>query len=125
MEVIYLNHLSKLDGIKDHVMAIGFFDGVHLGHQQLLQTANRLAKTKGIESSALTFSPHPDEVIKGDKNRKYLTPLQEKIAKIAACGIEKLYVMNFDKHFASLPPTDFMEKYIVSMNAKHVVVGFD
>lgn len=125
MEVIYLNHPSRLNHITDHVMAIGFFDGVHLGHQELFATAKKYASKKGMTCSALTFSPHPDEVIKGDKNRKYITPLREKIAKIASYGIDKLFVMNFDPHFASLPPIEFIRQYIVDMNAKHIVVGFD
>lgn len=125
MEVIYLTHLSELKNLESHVMAIGFFDGVHLGHQELFKHTNEQARKRGIKSSALTFSPHPDEVIKGDSSRKYLTPLQEKIKKISQCGIDKLYVMKFDKPFASLPPMDFINKYIIGMNVKHVVVGFD
>ncbi len=125
MEVIYLTHLSTLKNLEPHVMAIGFFDGVHLGHQALFKHAKEQARKLGIKSSALTFSPHPDEVIKGDSNRKYLTPLQEKITKISQCGIDKLYVMKFDRKFASLPPMDFINKYIIGMNVKHVVVGFD
>lgn len=125
MEVIYLKCTDIPQNLNDHAMAIGFFDGVHLGHQQLFDQAKEVAKYRGIESSALTFSPHPDEVIKGDKNRKYITPLKEKIQKIESCGIDKLFVMNFDKDFASLSPADFIQNYIVDMNTKHVVVGFD
>ncbi|MEI3612161.1 FAD synthetase family protein [Pseudogracilibacillus sp. SO30301A] len=125
MEVIYLTHLSTLKNLESHVMAIGFFDGVHLGHQELFKQAKEQARKLGIKSSALTFNPHPDEVIKGDTNRKYLTPLQEKITKISQCGIDKLYIMKFDKKFSSLPPMDFINKYIIGMNVKHVVVGFD
>ncbi|MFD2132521.1 adenylyltransferase/cytidyltransferase family protein [Pseudogracilibacillus auburnensis] len=125
MEVIYLDHTSKLKDIEPHVMAIGFFDGVHLGHQELFERAKKHAKANGILCSALTFSPHPDEVIKGEKNRKYITPLQEKITKIAQCGIDRLFVMKFDKKFASLPPKDFIHTYITGINTNHVVVGFD
>ena len=125
MEVIYLDDTTQLNDVTEHAMAIGFFDGVHLGHQKLFDAAKMYAKRKGIKSSALTFSPHPDEVLKGDKNRKYITPLQDKIDKIAACGIDKLFVMKFNRKFASLPPIDFIHRYIIGMNVKHVVVGFD
>ena len=125
MEVIYLTHATELKDVEPHVMAIGFFDGVHLGHQALFKKTKKIAAELGVKSSALTFSPHPDEVIKGDVNRKYLTPLKEKIRKISECQLDKLYVMKFDKPFASLPPIDFIDQYIVNMNVKHVVVGFD
>lgn len=125
MEVFYLTHSSELKNLESHVMAIGFFDGVHLGHQALFQHAKDKAAEQQMKCSAFTFSPHPDEIIKGDSDRKYLTPLEEKIDKIKKCGVDQLFVMNFDKAFASLPPLDFIEKFIAGMNVKHVVVGFD
>lgn len=125
MEVIYLTHATELKDVEPHVMAIGFFDGVHLGHQALFKKTKKIAAELGVKSSALTFSPHPEEIIKGDVNKKYLTPLKEKIRKISECQLDKLYVMKFDKPFASLPPTNFIDKYIGGMNVKHVVVGFD
>jgi|SRR5690625_1715685 len=125
MEVIYLNHASKQMNKDPHVMAIGFFDGVHLGHQELLNHARSLAFENKVLFTALTFSPHPDEVIKGEIDREYLTPLPQKIEKMASLGVEKLFVMTFDKSFASLAPIDFIKEYIVGKNIKHVVVGFD
>src|SRR5690625_1805769 len=59
------------------------------------------------------------------KNRKYITLLQEKIEKIAACGIDTIFVMKFDFSFSSLDPYDFIDRYVLQMNVKHVVVGFD
>src|SRR5699024_206983 len=125
MEVFYLTHSSELKNLESHVMAIGFFDGVHLGHQALFQHAKDKAAEQQMKCSAFTFSPHPDEIIKRDSDIRYLTPLEEKIDKIRKCGVDQLFVMNFDKAFASLPPLDFIEKFIAGMNVKHVVVGFD
>src|SRR5699024_1962980 len=84
MEVIHITQASKQFNKVAHVMAIGFFDGVHLGHQELLNHAKSLAEKNNVLFTALTFSPHPDEVIKGDKNRKYITPLPQKIEKMRA-----------------------------------------
>lgn len=125
MEVIYLDHTSKQINKEPHVMAIGFFDGVHLGHQELLDCAKSLAEKQNTLFTALTFSPHPDEVIKGKTDKKYITPLDQKIKKMAALGVDKLFVMKFDKNFASLAPADFINQYITGTNARHVVVGFD
>src|SRR5699024_2861138 len=125
MEVIHITQASEQFNKEAHVMAIGFFDGVHLGHQELLNHAKSLAEKNNVLFTALTFSPHPDEVIKGDKNRKYITPLPQKIEKMRALGVDKLFVMTFDKAFASLPPADFINYYIINTHTKHVVVGFD
>lgn len=125
MNVHYLECNQPFHNARPHVMAIGFFDGVHRGHQELFKEAKLQAKRLNVASSALTFSPHPNEVIFGENDRKYLTPLPHKIKKIATCGLDTTYVMKFDKDFASLPPLEFIERYIVDLQVKHVVVGFD
>lgn len=125
MRVHYLTSDAHIQQEEPHVMALGFFDGVHLGHQELFKEAKRWAKRKGVTCSALTFSPHPNEVIFKEKDRKYITPLRHKLNKIATCGIDTTYVMKFDTSFASLSPDEFVQRYIVQMNVKHVVVGFD
>ncbi|MGG1396813.1 FAD synthetase family protein [Bacillus salipaludis] len=106
-------------------MALGFFDGVHLGHQSLLKQAKRIAVKNNLQFSAMTFDPHPNEVIKLEKDRRYLTPLDSKIERMAAIGVEKLFVIKFNLSFASLPPSDFIKQYILGLQAKHIVVGFD
>lgn len=108
-----------------HVMALGFFDGVHLGHQSLLKQAKSIAKKLGLKFTVMTFDPHPDEIIKHETDRRYITPLDSKLERISAFGADKIFVMNFNHPFASLPADDFIKKYIVELNAKHVVVGFD
>lgn len=125
MEVIHLTHSEKPVKCESHVMAIGFFDGVHLGHQELLNEARSLAERKGCKFSVMTFSPHPNEVTKKDKNRKYLMTLSQKIEKMEKLGVDKLFITKFDLKFASLQPTEFIQRFIKDINACHVVVGFD
>jgi len=118
--------MDKSFGIQEpSVMALGFFDGVHLGHQYLLRQANNIAKKKNLKFAVMTFDPHPNEVIKSDKDRRYLTPLASKIERMAAIGVDKLFVIRFNLSFASLPPSDFIKQYIIDLQAKHIVVGFD
>lgn len=125
MEVIHLDHSTMPSMKEGHVMAIGFFDGVHLGHQELLNEARDLAKRKGCKFSVMTFSPHPSEVIRKDRNFQYLMTLPQKVAKMERLGVDKLFITKFDLNFASLQPTEFVQKYIRDINACHVVVGFD
>ncbi|MGJ9385256.1 cytidyltransferase [Salipaludibacillus sp. CF4.18] len=127
MEIVYLNDTSGtvFHDVEPHVMALGFFDGVHVGHQYLLRRAKRVAKQQNKTFTVMTFSPHPNEVTKGEIDRKYLTPLSVKAVKMANEGCEKLFVVHFDKSFADLSPEKFINQYILNLNVKHVVVGFD
>ncbi|MDW7616650.1 FAD synthetase family protein [Peribacillus simplex] len=106
-------------------MALGFFDGVHLGHQSLLLQTKKIAEKNNLKFSVMTFDPHPNEVIKLEKDLRYLTPLALKIERMAAIGVDKLFVIKFNLSFASLLPSDFIKQYVLGLHAKHLVVGFD
>ncbi len=127
MEVFHLAHPLKesLYPREPHVMALGFFDGVHLGHQSLLKQTKRIAEKNNLKFTAMTFDPHPNEVIKWEKDLRYLTPLALKIERMAAFGVDKLFVIKFNLSLASLQPSDFIKQYVLGLQAKHIVVGFD
>ncbi|WP_096199445.1 FAD synthetase family protein [Bacillus sp. FJAT-45350] len=108
------------------VLAIGFFDSVHLGHQHVIKTAKEISKKKGLKLAALTFFPHPKEVLSnGTKKVNYLTPLSDKIQSLANLGVEICYLVNFNKEFSNMSPKKFVHECIVKHNVKHVVAGFD
>lgn len=130
METIYLtypNHLQK-EQLPPTVMALGFFDGVHLGHQTVINTAKQKAENVGIECSVMTFYPHPKEVL-GIYNEKeplkYITPLEKKIEVIANLNVDRLYVVTFDLQLSKLTPQQFVDEFLIGLNVKHVVAGFD
>ncbi|WP_260398013.1 FAD synthetase family protein [Peribacillus simplex] len=127
MEVFHLTHPLKgsINPREPHVMALGFFDGVHLGHQSLLMQTKKIAEKNNLKFTAMTFDPHPNEVIKLEKDLRYLTPLALKIERMAAIGVDKLFVIKFNLSFASLQPSDFIKQYVLGLQAKHLVVGFD
>lgn len=108
-----------------HAMALGFFDGIHLGHQLLIEEAKNIARHKKIEATLMTFHPHPNEIISNEKARKYLTPLPIKLKKLNCMGLDKVFIIDFTKQFASLSPRNFIEQYILGINAIDIVVGFD
>ncbi len=130
VKVKYLNYSGEdLDGINPvpKVLALGFFDGVHLGHQRVINTAKQIAKEKHLPLAVMTFNHHPCEIFKSanDLSMKYLSSLEEKIRLMGNLGVNILYVVNFDLKFANLAQNTFVDKYIVGLNAKHVVAGFD
>lgn len=119
-------HSYKKDTIPDTVLALGFFDGVHLGHQQVINTAKDIANSKGFQSAVMTFDPHPSVVLSRNQKRvEYITPLNVKIDLIASLGVDVLYIVEFTEEFANLLPQEFVDEFIINLNVKHVVAGFD
>ncbi len=119
-------HPLQYEDLPATVCAFGFFDGVHRGHQHVIQTAIDLAKEKQMESAVMTFHPHPKDVLqKQDEPMKYITPLQEKEAILTDLGIDRLFIVTFDLGLAALSPADFINYFIEGLHIKHVVGGFD
>lgn len=128
MKTIYLSHPHDLN-MKDcpqSVMALGFFDGVHRGHQKVILEAKKKAMELGLESSVMTFHPHPSAVLrKSIEHVKYITPPKVKEEVVENLGIDRMYVVKFDTSFAGIEPQQFVDEYIIGLNVKHVVAGFD
>ncbi|MBP2240174.1 riboflavin kinase/FMN adenylyltransferase [Cytobacillus eiseniae] len=128
MEVISVQHPLQLEkkDLPELVIALGYFDGVHLGHQEVILNAKRMAKQKGMKSAVMTFDPHPSVVLgKSIKHIEYITPLKDKIELISNLGIDYLFVVHFTKDFANLLPQEFVDQYLIGLNVQHVVAGFD
>ncbi|GFM13475.1 bifunctional riboflavin kinase/FAD synthetase [Bacillus sp. FW1] len=125
IHITHPHHLMKEEQAKS-VMALGYFDGVHLGHQKVIGTAKQIAEEKGLTLAVMTFHPHPSHVLGRDKEPKDLiTPLEDKIDQIQQLGTEILYVVKFNEVFASLSPKQFIDQYIIGLNVQHAVAGFD
>jgi len=106
-------------------LALGYFDGVHKGHQKVILKAKEIAENTGMKSAVMTFHPHPLVVLRKQQEIEYLTPLEEKIKLIEQLGVDILFVVEFTKEFASLLPQQFVDEFIINLNVKHVVAGFD
>jgi|SRR5690625_1783191 len=128
MKVINLqhpHHMSK-ENLPETVCAIGFFDGIHLGHQRVIKSAIQQAEEQKRESAVISFHPHPVIVLSnGKKNIKYITPPDNKIKVLEHLGIDRLYLIEFDKKLSSLEPQQFIDYFIAGLNVKHLVAGFD
>lgn len=107
------------------VMAIGDFDGVHLGHQEVIRTAKRIADENDCLSAIMTFHPHPREVLGQKMYSRYLAPYVDKMERFAALDLDFAYTVHFDKSFARVTSEQFVEEMLIKMNIHTVVVGFD
>lgn len=128
MEVIRLNYPEdyKRNHLKPSSLAVGFFDGVHWGHQQVIQAAIDYAKENNLESAVMTFDPHPLAVLKNEPLSNFLlTSLEEKKAIFEKMGIRYLFVVSFTKELAKLTPQEFVDKFFIDLSIHHVAAGFD
>jgi riboflavin kinase/FMN adenylyltransferase len=103
------------EGIGPCVAAIGNFDGVHRGHQEVLSAVVREARKKGIYSVAITFNPHPERFLRPDRAPRLLTPLDERIQLLAATGIDAIVVLPFDASIAGLTGEEFVCEILVEI----------
>ncbi|KXH80025.1 bifunctional riboflavin kinase/FAD synthetase [Sporosarcina sp. HYO08] len=111
---------------KAYSLAIGFFDGLHKGHQAVIQAAKQKAVELGIESAVMTFDPHPSHLFGDGKNKVgYITQYEEKVRVLAKMGIDALFIVTFDWPLASLSPQQFVDIFIKGIGVRHVTGGFD
>ncbi|AOZ94268.1 bifunctional riboflavin kinase/FAD synthetase [Paenibacillus crassostreae] len=129
MKTVFLSYpLSSemlLERESKQVVAIGQFDGIHLGHISVISNAIALAKEKELPSAVVTFNPHPKEVMGKGNYEGYLTPLRDKQELLADMGIDTLYVAQFDEEFSRVSPQDFFTDVLLPLDIDTVVVGFD
>lgn len=128
MKTIYIKHPHNFlkEDLPEMVMALGYFDGVHYGHQKVILTAKQFANENNYKSAVMTFHPHPSVMLGKLKTpMEYITPLEEKEKRISELGIDYLYIIEFDPTFANLLPQQFVDTYLIGLNVKHVVAGFD
>ena len=111
---------------KGAVVAIGNFDGVHLGHQRLIAKARAIARDAGRALAVLTFEPHPRSVFQPQAPPFRLTPLRRKVRLLAALGVEQVVAIPFNLAFAAKPAETFVREVLVdALAAHHVVIGYD
>jgi riboflavin kinase/FMN adenylyltransferase len=108
------------------VVAIGNFDGLHLGHQAVITETRRAAQRIGAPVAVLTFEPHPRSFFRPDDPPFRLTPLRLKARVIEQLGVDLLFVVRFDRDFAAFTAERFIDQVIDrGLGARHVVTGYD
>ncbi|MCI8525008.1 MAG: riboflavin biosynthesis protein RibF [Oscillospiraceae bacterium] len=111
---------------KGRVIALGFFDGVHLGHAALLRTARQAAARRGVPAAALTFDRPPGELVSGTPVPLINTPGDRAGLMRRLCGIDEVLLCRFDRAMMEMPWESYVEDYLIGrLRAVHVVCGFD
>lgn len=119
--------LENVGQIKNPVVTIGTFDGVHIGHQKIIQQLILEAKKIDGESVLITFHPHPRLVLFPDNHNLQLLQTQaEKLQTLAENGLENVIILPFSKEFAQLSALDFVQTVLYkSLKAKKIIIGYD
>ena len=109
------------------IVTIGTFDGVHKGHQVVINRLNYIAKKEGLQSVLLTFHPHPRHVIyPDDQELKLINTIEEKIDLLKCTGLQNLVIHEFSKEFSRINSINFIRDILVgNLNMKYMVVGFN
>jgi riboflavin kinase/FMN adenylyltransferase len=118
---------ENLEGIKNAVVTIGTFDGIHLGHQEIISRIIELAKSVNGETALVTFWPHPRYVLsEKTDNLKLLTTFDEKAEILDQLGLGHIVRVNFTKEFSQWTSEQFIQKIIISaLHTKRLVIGYD
>lgn len=123
---IYHNIL-EFKPVRNAIVTIGTFDGVHRGHQVILNDMVRKAREMGGETVVVTFYPHPRQVLCiGDNGLRFISTQEDKIKQMDALGIDNLIVIKFTKDFSTLSSEDFINNYIVEkIKPAVLIIGYD
>src|SRR5205809_362551 len=121
-----LTHGSSDAVLPAVALTVGNFDGIHRGHQTMLQRLLAGARKRGLTSCVLTFEPHPREFFAPRAAPTRLTSLREKLELLAARGVERVHVQRFSRSFAALAPEAFVEQVLAKqLRARWLLIGED
>ncbi len=121
-----IRHPSELRTELPRAVALGVFDGVHRGHQRILEALAEEARNLGGVAVVLTFEPHPDAVVRPERAPAVLTPLPEKAALMDQRGVQWLLALSFDRALAAMPAERFATEVLArQVKASVVLVGFN
>lgn len=121
-----IKEISEIKRDEKSIITIGTFDGLHLGHQQIVDKVIQKSGNTGGRSCLITFDPHPRKVIPGRNDVKLLSTLDEKIMILEQMNLDNLFVINFTQEFSTQSPEEFVEKYLVAgIGLKEIIIGYD
>lgn len=122
-EIVHVTHLSEYTSYEPTYLAIGSFDGVHLGHQHLLGRMAKQARKDGVRTAALTFFPHPRRVLQDLPQRFYLTTLDDRLRLLAGAGMDLIVVHAFNHDVRQIRAADFVAQLRQSLDMRQLWGG--
>jgi len=125
MKLLRLHSLSQNYVLPPLAVTIGNFDGVHLGHQAMIQTLKDIAVARGLKTLVMIFEPQPQEFFRGEEAPARITSWREKVEVLRSLGVDYVLLVRFDNAFRSLTAQAFADLLKNRLNAKELVIGDD
>lgn len=120
------NNFDEYTKSKPLFLTIGFFDGVHLGHEKILTTLVKKAKSEGYPSAVITFSFHPLKLLNYSHGKLLIMPLEQKLDYFKKIGVDYAFVLDFNKHIVQMQAKDFIEEILAKkLKVKKIYIGED
>ena len=117
---------KEYNSVEPSVVTVGTFDGIHLGHQDIINKLQEISKTKILKSIVLSFLPHPKIVLQNSSDIMLINSLDEKVNTLKKYNIDYFVIKDFDIAFSRLTALEFVRDILVNkLNAKHIIVGYD
>jgi len=118
--------IDSFQSAKKTIITIGTFDGVHIGHQKIVNKLLENAKNRNVESAILTFFPHPRMVLQDQTEMRLLSTIDERTKLLEKNGVDNLIIHPFDKAFSRLTAEEFVKDILVNqLNVEKIVIGYD
>ena len=127
MKIRYISNEKEIQSQGDTVVVLGYFDGLHRGHQELFRTARRIADEQGLVVAVLTF-PESPKLAFCRYQPELLLHLQnpeERLKRMEEFGVDELYLIDFTSDFAAHTAEEFVASYLTALRARVIVAGFD
>lgn len=116
---VYLNHKSD----EGYVIALGNFDGIHLGHLEVIKSCTHQAQVMNLQSAIITFAPHPAELI--GTPRKQIMSYEQKIRELSKTGIDCIHTLTFNEHMMYMQPLEFIEYLVTHLRVRAIITGYN
>lgn len=124
-----MNVYKNIDEIKfnkSNILTVGTFDGVHLGHQHVINDLKKYSEQNNLTPLLITIDPHPQIVLNKKPDFTLLTNIDERLYLLNKFGIENIFVIPFDKSFSEISPVDFVKEYLFNkIGFSHILIGYD
>ena len=120
------NHITETGQIKNPVVTVGTFDGLHIGHQKVINELVSTAKAMNGESVVITFEPHPRQVLQPGFDLRIIITREEKVKILEKCGVDHFIIIEFTREFAQNTSEEFLRKYIIEpLQPLKIIIGYD
>jgi riboflavin kinase/FMN adenylyltransferase len=122
-QLFRVNSLAEITELQPTYLALGSFDGVHLGHQTVIRDMVDEARMAGMRSAVLTFFPHPKRVISGDRGRFYINTIEDRVRLLASVGPDLVITQTFDTNVRNTSATDFVDQLVKYVGLRQIWGG--